>query len=550
MATNTVTKPARATHDSRSTNLGELIFKIVGLSLMAAITVWLLPVLIAQELWTGLASLLLAVAIIAFVYISKRTIPLKYILPGLLFLISLVVIPIIQTIGYSFTNYGDGTRGTKEEAIASIITTQVKPTENSTWYSYTVATTGSKTDGPFDFYFVSEDGTKLVKGEVTAAMVAEAKANEKTQNPPKITGELTQVNPSDVTVTDGRVSAAGNASFLNLREINQIGVVLNAVAFQQGDGAIILQGQRAFEGKSSVRYDAAQDALIDESSGEVYKIGKSGNKSYFLKADGTPAFTQSWQENVGWENYVKVLTNPDFARGFFGALGWTIAFAFLSVFTTFVLGLFLAVVLNDERVRGRKFYRSFLLLPYAVPGFISLLLWSAFYNRDFGLINDLLGGAQIDWLGNPWLAKAAVLLTNLWMGFPYMFVVCTGALQAIPSELKESASVDGASPWQQMMKITTPLLLVAVSPLLVASFAYNFNNFNAIQLLTGGGPFPPGEYYVGGTDILISMVYRQAFGGSGADFGLASAMSVLLFIITAVIATIQFRFTNALEDVN
>ncbi|MDO4718738.1 MAG: ABC transporter permease subunit, partial [Propionibacteriaceae bacterium] len=147
-------------------------------------------------------------------------------------------------------------------------------------------------------------------------------------------------------------------------------------------------------------------------------------------------------------------------------------------------------------------------------------------------------------------AKAAVLLTNLWMGFPYMFVVCTGALQAIPSELKESASVDGASPWQQMMKITTPLLLVAVSPLLVASFAYNFNNFNAIQLLTGGGPFPPGEYYVGGTDILISMVYRQAFGGSGADFGLASAMSVLLFIITAVIATIQFRFTNALEDVN
>lgn len=544
------TTPVRDPHASRTRSVGELVLKIVGLSLIAALTVWLLPLLIAQKLWFGLGSLLVVDAIIALVYLSKRTIPLKYILPGVLFLVALILVPIVQTVGYSFTNFGDGTRGTKDEAIASIVASQVKPAENSTWYTYTVASTGSKTDGPFDFYFVAEDGSVVLKGTATSTMITEARAAKRVGTQTKQTGTVETIPASDVTITNGRVTRVAGASILNLRELNQIGEVLDGIAFERGDGALVLQGQRAFEGTSGVRYDAAQDALIDTATGSQYRIGRVGSKSYFLKADGTPAFTQSWLENVGMDNYLKVLTNPDFSRGFLKALVWTVAFALLSVLSTFVLGLLLAITLNERRVKGQRIYRSLLLLPYAVPGFISLLLWASFYNKDFGLINQLLGGAQLDWLGNPWLAKGAVLLTNLWMGFPYMFVVCTGALQAIPSELKESAAIDGASAWQQLTKITTPLLLVAVSPLLVASFAYNFNNFNAIQLLTNGGPFPPGEYAIGGTDILISMVYRQAFGAAGADFGLAAAMSVLLFVITAVIASVQFRFTNALEDIN
>ena len=128
--------------------------------------------------------------------------------------------------------------------------------------------------------------------------------------------------------------------------------------------------------------------------------------------------------------------------------------------------------------------------------------------------------------------------------------MCTGALQSIPSDVKEAARIDGASGLQTTMRVIAPLLLVSIAPLLVASFAFNFNNFNAIELLTGGGPFPPGEFTRGGTDILISMVYRIAFGGSGADFGFASAVSVVLFIITGLLAAFQFRFTKFLEDVN
>ncbi len=244
-----------------------------------------------------------------------------------------------------------------------------------------------------------------------------------------------------------------------------------------------------------------------------------------------------------------MLTNDRIAADFVRIFIWTLAFAVLSVGLTFLLGLALAATLNDSRIRGQRIYRSLLLLPYAIPGVIALLVWSNFYNRDFGLINQTLG-LDINWFGNVWWARTAVLLTQLWMGFPYMFVVATGALQAIPADLKEAASIDGAGPFTAFRRIVFPLLLVAVAPLLVASFAFNFNNFNAIQLLTEGGPFSADNPAAGGTDILISYTFRLAFGGSGAQFGFAAAVSVLLFMITTVIAASQFRATRSLEEVN
>ncbi len=249
------------------------------------------------------------------------------------------------------------------------------------------------------------------------------------------------------------------------------------------------------------------------------------------------------------DNYVRIFTDPRISKNFLGIFVWTVLFATLSVGLTFLLGLVLAVTLNDPRMKGQRVYRSILLLPYAIPGFISLMVWSGFFNTDFGLINELLG-TSINWFGSTATARFAVILTNLWMGFPYMFLVATGALQAVPSELKEAASIDGASGFVQFRKITFPLVLVSVAPLLVASFAFNFNNFNAIQLLTEGGPFSAANPTAGGTDILISYTYRLAFGTAAQQIGFASAISVILFILTGVLAAIQFRGTRALEDVN
>ncbi len=209
----------------------------------------------------------------------------------------------------------------------------------------------------------------------------------------------------------------------------------------------------------------------------------------------------------------------------------------------------MAIALNSPRLRALRFYRLLIVLPYAMPSFAMLLVWRDMFNTDFGLINNLTG-QSINWFGNVWTARFAVLLVQFWLGYPYMFLVCLGALQSIPADMTEAAAVDGARPYQAFRAVVFPLLLVAVAPLLIASFAFNFNNFNVIQLTTAGAPFPPDNVKAGGTDLLVSYTYRLAFTEGGAQYGFAAAISVLIFVIVAVFSIIGFRRTAALEEIN
>jgi arabinogalactan oligomer/maltooligosaccharide transport system permease protein len=156
----------------------------------------------------------------------------------------------------------------------------------------------------------------------------------------------------------------------------------------------------------------------------------------------------------------------------------------------------------------------------------------------------------VNWFGGPWSAMAAVLLVQLWMGYPYMFLVCTGALQSIPADLREAAAVDGAKPLYAFRTVTFPLLLIALAPLLITSFAFNFNNFNAIYLVSEGGPFPADNPRIGATDLLITYTYRLAFGSQGAQYGFAAAVSIFIFLIVAVVSIIGFRRTHVLEEIS
>lgn len=520
-------------HRERTTTIPAVIARVVLLGAVLAVVAFTVPIAVAQQQWMWLVVMLLAAVAIFVVYSTKRFIPGKYLLPGTLFLAVFLITPIVLTIGYSFTNFGDGTRGTKEQAIEQIVANSVQQTDDSTWYNMSVAVEpgGDPAAGPFTLLLVDPASGEVFAGDAETS--------------------LEPVPASDVTVTSGFVTAAKDYEVLDARQVNTAYKALQELAVPVDDtSAVRVQGaNQAFVGTTALSYDEATDTITNAATGETYTVGKVGDSEYFVGADGKRAFSQSWLQGVGGENYLRLFTNGAIAKQFGAAFVWTLVFALGSVLLTFVVGFALALVLNDERMKGRRLYRSVLLLPYAVPGFISLLVWSSFYNKDFGLINETLG-LSLNWMGDPTLAKAAVLLTNLWMGFPYMFIVSTGALQAIPNDVMEAARMDGANRLQTTVKVVTPLLLVAVSPLLVASFAFNFNNFNAIQLLTEGGPFLPGEYTRGGTDILISMIYRIAFGGSGADFGFASAVSVALFALTGILAAIQFRFTNVLEDVN
>jgi ABC-type sugar transport system permease subunit len=225
------------------------------------------------------------------------------------------------------------------------------------------------------------------------------------------------------------------------------------------------------------------------------------------------------------------------------------------VLTTFTAGLFMAMILNDPGIPGRKIIRSLLIIPYALPGVIGVLVWRGMLNENFGIINNFIAdqaGVRIPWFSNPTWAKAAIILVNLWLGYPYMMLICSGALQSIPSEIYEAAAVDGARPWQRFSRITLPLLLITVGPLLIASFVFNFNNYLLIELLTRGDPPIPGSPVPAGyTDILISYTYGIAFGSNrGADYGYAAAITIVIFLIVASITLIQYRFTKQLEEIS
>jgi maltose/maltodextrin transport system permease protein len=214
--------------------------------------------------------------------------------------------------------------------------------------------------------------------------------------------------------------------------------------------------------------------------------------------------------------------------------------------------MFLAVLFNWDALRFRGLYRTLLFLPYAVPGFISILVFKGLFNNNFGEINlilDALFGVRPAWFSDPILAKVMLVIVNIWLGYPYMMVLCLGLIKAIPSDLYEASAVAGAGPLTNFFKITLPLILKPLTPLLIASFAFNFNNFVLISLLTGGRPdFLDTTVPAGTTDLLVSYTYRIAFQDSGQQYGLAAAISTVIFVMVALIALLQMRFSKIAKD--
>jgi arabinogalactan oligomer / maltooligosaccharide transport system permease protein len=495
-----------------------VVSRIAVLAVTAAILLYAVPPLAAAGSWVPLGLLCAAGAGIAYLYLTRRYIPAKYLIPGTVFLIAFQVFPVVYTVTTAFTNFGDGHRGDKAAAITAIETGSVRQAPGSPEYALTTALRGDEL-----VFLLVDPATKQV-GLGTAE-------------------GLTPLAGAEVGVT-GKVLKAPGLTVLKAPEAAARAQEISALAVPTDGGVIKANGlSRAVEGRAALVYDAACDCV--RGNGDIWTADE--DQGYFVNAKGEH-LAQGWQVGVGFGNFARVLTDPTISGYFAGVLGWNLVFALGSVLGQFALGMAVALALHHRRMRGTRFYRIVLILPYAMPSFAMLLVWRDMFNRDFGLINQLLG-ADVDWLGEPMTARLGVILVNLWLGFPYMFLVTTGALQAIPRELTEAAAIDGATPWKAFRRVTLPLLLVALTPLLISSFAYNFNNFNAIALTTEGGPFPAESPQVGGTDLLITYTFRLAFGAGGAQFGFAAAISVFIFAIVAIISTVAFRRTRKQEEV-
>jgi arabinogalactan oligomer/maltooligosaccharide transport system permease protein len=497
--------------------------KVVTLLLTNAILVLLATQAFAAEQNAMMVFLVLVLVLANYIYFSARFQQFKFLFPGMVMLIAFVVTPILYTLTMSTYEYRTGNYISKEQAIERLKLAGVEQTEAGISYDMVLGRTDS-----------GELAALLTDFEQGKYFLA-------------TTTELIELTPDQVTLTDFEVanSAPGFKKIAASRLSNIDSELAETRFYFDGDAFIVAEGfDVGVLAQQVLIYDQAADQFRNQYTGEIYV--DNGNGNYALDSDSEAILEPGWRHPIFFEHYAKLITDDRVRGPFIAVFIWTVIFAALTVVTTFAVGLLLALVL-DKPIFGKRIYRSILILPYAIPSLISILIWGGIFNKDYGAINQLFG-LEIAWFEDANFARFAVILVNLWLGFPYFYLVSSGALQAIPTELSEAAAIDGANGRQIFSKITLPLLLQILTPLLIASFAFNFNNFNLIYLLTGGGPRDEtaGEI-AGATDILISYTYSIAFGSYIQDLGLASAISVIIFALVASISLYGIRRSKVLE---
>jgi arabinogalactan oligomer / maltooligosaccharide transport system permease protein len=251
---------------------------------------------------------------------------------------------------------------------------------------------------------------------------------------------------------------------------------------------------------------------------------------------------KDWQI-IGFKQYYKVFfesSQPDFYVIFIKTIIWTV----VNVFFHVTIGVALALILN-QNFKGRSVYRMLLILPWAIPQYIVALTWRGMFSYEYGSINLIiqkyLNLPGVEWLKNPTEAFLACILTNVWLGFPFMMVIALGGLQSIPNELYEAADIDGAKWWQKIRTVTLPLLRPVMIPAITLGIVWTFNNLNIVWLVSNGGE--PSDQ----THILVSFVYKAAF--NLYRYGYAAAVSIVIFIILLFFSLRFMKKTKATENV-
>lgn len=258
-----------------------------------------------------------------------------------------------------------------------------------------------------------------------------------------------------------------------------------------------------------------------------------------------PAKLVDW---VGLQNFKDLAKLKMWNTTFLGVAEWTLIWATLATLTNYFGGLLLALLVNANKIKFKKIWRGIFIIPYAIPGFLSLLVMRLMFSGP-GAINGMLasvGLAKISWLSDPTMAKTMIILINLWLGSPYFMVLMSGVLTNISKSLYEAADIDGASAWHKFWKITLPMVLFSTAPYLILSFAYNLNNFNNIYILTDGNPVNAAFKYAGHTDILITWIFKMTY--DQYKYHMAAVITLIIFLIVAGISAFAFSRTKSFNE--
>lgn len=533
---------------SGSITLSQVLLRLLGLMFFDAGAMWMILRMWGDGYWQFAVIILVITVILNYIWLRPEAYPLRWMSPGLAFMILISVYPIIYTVYISFTNYGTGHLLPKVQTIEVLEQRKYLP-ESGLEYNFTLY------KNAFDQYALLMTPSGGSEAEpivvVPGAAITESRF-----------GELNADNlPQNIVVIGGEEGAGEETYTLVPRaEMLRALSALQDTIFGAGDTAVQIQGlNRAAALAQQFVYDEAADAVTDMRNNVVYYGDDEAGA--FIAEDGTPLIP-GYIANVDFFNYTRFVGNPAFRGPLLLIFFWTVGFALFSTLISFALGLLIALAFGRD-MPGQKLIKSLLIIPFAIPNVLTILIWRGLWNplngifgiwlSDFWVsLNSWLGltAAPINVFADPFWVKVALIIVNVWLAYPYYVLINSGALQAIPQDMYEAADIDGANAWHQFRSLTLPLLLVGVGPLLIGSFMVNFNSFNVIFLFNSGGPPIVGTPTPAGhSDILISYVYRLAFASAGQDFGYASAITVIIFFILVVITLFQYRYMRIWEEV-
>lgn len=475
-----------------------------------------------------------------YVFFSERAYHYRYIFPGVATVFIFIVFPLIYTFLIAFTNYS-GSNLLDLERVREYHLRQSYSVEGGGSYSFSLYKDAGQ---QYQIGLKSENGTLFLSEPID--LQGEGAGENKGEKDTEDTTTL---------VTTLAVDGFPDQQPEKIKAIIGLKKQLKNLQIKLPDESIVQMTSLRNFGAVGKLYSIVQEAPFDDGftlknqqSGEMLRpdreIGFYRPVNEEGEFSGEP-LSPGFRVNVGWANFSKVLSDPGIQGPFIQIFIWTVAFAGLTVLFTLAIGMVLACLVQWEELKGRGIYRLLLILPYAVPAFISILVFKGLFNQNFGELNimlDALFGIKPEWFSNPWLAKIMIIIVNTWLGYPYMMILSMGLLKSIPQDLYEASALDGAGPVQNFFTITVPLLMKPLTPLLIAAFAFNFNNFVLIYLLTNGRPDIIGASVPAGTtDLLVTYTYRIAFEGSGQNYGLASAIATMIFLVVGALALLNLR---------
>ncbi|MBN1428187.1 MAG: ABC transporter permease subunit [Anaerolineae bacterium] len=502
------------------------ILNLFGVGGFLVVILWLMASLIKDGLFP-LASILGAIVIfVLLVYLRPHFTPIRWLGIAFVFVVLFTVYPIIYTFYLSVTNMGAGHLMSKTQAIERLEAQRYLPEEGTT-YSWTAY---QSPEGDYALWLMSEEGAGLlVKPGVAPQSVSpgEAGVGELDENgiPIQIAGYQRLEHKSLLAILDklGAVDFGQPPDAIRIRSMNEAAVLVSLYV-----------------------YDPARDVIVNQETGEIYEPVEGT----FTSPSGEK-LTPGYITIVGQRQFVSFLGNKGFREPLVKMFGWNVMFALLTVFVSFAVGLVVTLLFDD--LPGRQIIRAILIVPWPIPVLVSVLIWRSMLHPDVGFVAPILEslfGSSPQWFQNAFWTRFALVMVNVWLSYPYFYVITAGALRSIPEEIYDAATVDGAGFWNRFYYVTSPLLLRILTPLLIASFTFNFNNFNVIFIFNFGQPAMAGTIVpMGQTDILISFVYRLAFLTSNTtNYGLAAAITTLLFVFVSVMVLLQVRVTSVFKE--